>query len=194
VSACVPQNVVFGAQNISRINFMEAYMPPMVPCVLKLSRQLQNCHNAALFSFYYPQETKTGGLASPILILVAISKESGLKTCNEAALTRLKWISNEVRARNLATETCESLRSAHTDWFQVNYCISETTQQVYLKVFATKPSSPLKHINCPILWQQSRKCNTGTVAAHLQSSSHSIWGYHSTSSNYTLCDKMSKNY
>jgi hypothetical protein len=135
-------------------------MFPLVPSVLKLGRQLQNCQNAALFSFYYLQETLSGVLTSPIPILVALNKESGLKTCNEAALIRLKWISNEVRTRNLATETCEglpcisSLRSAHTDWFQVNYCISETTQQVYLKVFATKPSSLLQHINCPILWQQ----------------------------------------
>jgi hypothetical protein len=105
----------------------------------------------------------SGGWTSPRPTLVAINKESGLKTCNEAALIRLKWISNEVRTSYLATETCESLpcisslRSAHTDGFQVNYCISETPQQVYLKVFATKPSSQLQHINCPILWQQSRK-------------------------------------
>jgi hypothetical protein len=46
-----------------------------------------------------------GGLASPIPILVATNKESGLKTCTEAALIRLKRIMNEVRTRNLATET-----------------------------------------------------------------------------------------
>jgi hypothetical protein len=62
------------------------------------------------------------------------------------------------------------LRSGHTDWFQVNQCTSDAAQQGYLKVFATKPSSLLQHINCPILWHQSRKFNTGTIAAHVRSS------------------------
>jgi hypothetical protein len=80
-------------------------MLPLAPCVLKLDKQLHNCRNAALFSFYYLYETMLGGLARPIPIPAAINKESGLKTSNEAALIRLKWISNEVGTRNLATET-----------------------------------------------------------------------------------------
>lgn len=127
-----------------------------------------------------------GGLTSPIPILAAINKESGLETCNEAELIRLKWISNEVRTRNLATETCESLACVPgiPTGYKRTTVHPKPPNKCYLKVF---PQS--HHPNCNISTVQfsGNRAGSSTPArlqltsrpAHSLSPSHSTQRYHS---------------